>query len=115
MPLEQTEPLREHRLERALGIEQAARLAGTDRDGLAELNPALSDVVVAGRRPLPAGYRLRVPSEAEGFEARRADLPEPRIVRVAARSVRKGRSASRAAFVTHRVRPGQTLSHIAKK
>jgi membrane-bound lytic murein transglycosylase D len=116
MPVEASEPVREHRLDRALGIAQAARLADTDRDRLAELNPALTGIVVEGRRPIPAGYRLRLPAaEAEGFQARLAELPEPRVVRVAARPVRKARTPARATYVTHRVRPGQTLSHIAKK
>jgi membrane-bound lytic murein transglycosylase D len=113
--------LREHRLERPLSIQAAARMARTDREELATLNPALSSLVVTGRRPIPAGYRLRLPESGSGFATRLAEAPaEPRIERVAARTVprtapRKGKSATRTAFVTHRVRKGQTLSHIAKQ
>jgi len=119
LPLERPLRGREHRLERSVGIETAARLAHTDREELATLNPALSAMVVGGRRPIPAGYRLRLPeSGATAFASRLADVPaEPRVVRAAARSVvHKGKTAPvRTAFVTHRVRRGQTLSHIAKQ
>jgi membrane-bound lytic murein transglycosylase D len=113
--------LREHRLDRSLSMQAAARLARTDREELASLNPALSSLVVTGRRPIPAGYRLRLPDSGSGFAVRLAEAPaEPQITRVAARTVarpapRKGKSATRTAFVTHRVRKGQTLSHIAKQ
>jgi membrane-bound lytic murein transglycosylase D len=114
--------LREHRLDRSLSIQAAARLARTDREELASLNPALSSLVVSGRRPIPAGYRLRLPESGTGFAVRLAEAPaEPRVQRVAARTVgrrapprRKGKS-TRTAYVTHRVRKGQTLSHIAKQ
>jgi membrane-bound lytic murein transglycosylase D len=112
--------LREHRLDRPLSIQAAARMARTDRQELATLNPALSSLVVTGRRPIPAGYRLRLPESGSGFAVRMAEAPaEPRIDRVATRTAarpaaRKGKS-TRTAFVTHRVRKGQTLSHIAKQ
>jgi membrane-bound lytic murein transglycosylase D len=109
---------REHRLDRSLGIEQAARLARTDRDELALLNPALSTLVVSGRRPIPAGYRLRMPDgESDAFQTRVAEFKaEERITRVAASKPEKRRpTARRPAVVTHRVRRGQTLSHIAKQ
>jgi membrane-bound lytic murein transglycosylase D len=122
-PVEAPPRASELRLTRALGIEQAARLAGTDRDALAQLNPALSSLVVAGRRSIPAGYRLRVPhAVAEEFETRLARLPAAaRVVRAAARGdgrsdTRRTRSAvAKVAYVRHRVQKGQTLSHIAKK
>jgi membrane-bound lytic murein transglycosylase D len=113
--------LREHRLDRALSIQAAARMARTDREELASLNPALSSLVVSGRRPIPAGYRLRLPESGSGFAVRLAEAPaEPRVERVAARTVeraapRKGKTTTRTAFVTHRVRKGQTLSQIAKQ
>ena len=114
--------LREHRLDRPLSIQAAARMARTDREQLATLNPALSSLVVTGRRPIPAGYRLRLPESGSGFAVRMAEAPaEPRIDRVAARTVErtaprsKSKAATKTAFVTHRVRKGQTLSHIAKQ
>jgi membrane-bound lytic murein transglycosylase D len=120
-PPEPPLPAAELRLTRSLGIEQAARLAGTDREQLAVLNPALSALVVAGRRPIPAGYRLRLPdAAAPHFETRLARLPagpSPAVQRVAARGdARRARPAvAKVSYVTHRVAKGQTLSHIAKK
>ncbi len=110
-------PTREHRLERALGIEVAARLARTDRDTLAGLNPALMDAVVSGRRHIPAGYRLRLPAAgADGFETRLAQLDaEDKVVRVAAAKAPSAGRRTPTTFVTHRVQRGQTLSHIAKR
>src|SRR6185295_3898684 len=117
--------LREHRLDRALSIQAAARVARTDREELASLNPALSNLVLTGRRPIPAGYRLRLRVAGSGFAVRLAEAPaEPQVERVAARTVervavrtggRKTARATRTAFVTHRVKRGQTLSHIAKQ
>src|SRR6266566_1589570 len=113
--------VRERRLERALGIEAAARLARIGRSELASLNPALSTLVVTGRRPIPAGYRLRLPESAGGsFENRLAEFSAeqgvtssaaPRPVRVAASA--KGRV--RPAVLTYRVRRGATASHAVKK
>ena len=113
--------LRERRLERPLGIEAAARLTRTGRSQLASLNPALSTLVVSGRRPIPAGYRLRLPESAGGsFENRLAEFSaeqgvtssaSPRPVRVAASA--KGRV--RPAVLTYRVRRGATVSHTVKK
>jgi membrane-bound lytic murein transglycosylase D len=118
--------LHERRLERPLGIEAAARLAKTDRTELAALNPALSRLVVSGRRPIPAGYRLRLPDSGNaGFETRLAEftaeervtrvaspLPEPRIVRATASA--RPRPAVRQAVLKYRVRRGQTPSHVAR-
>ena len=49
------EPTRVVPLERPLGIEVAAKLAGCERETVASLNPALMDCVVDGRRHIPAG------------------------------------------------------------
>ena len=113
--------VRERRLERALGIEAAARLARIGRSELASLNPALSTLVVTGRRAIPAGYRLRLPESAGGsFENRLAEFSaeqgvtssaSPRPVRVAAST--KGRV--RPAVLTYRVRRGATASHTVRK
>ena len=113
--------LRERRLERPLGIEAAARLTRTGRSQLASLNPALSTLVVSGRRPIPSGYRLRLPESAgSSFENRLAEFSaeqrvtssvSPRPLRVAAAA--KGRV--RPAVLSYRVRRAQTVSHTAKK
>lgn len=105
----------EHRLSRPVGIQVAARMAGVDRDELAELNPALSDAVVSGRRHIPAGYRLRLPEPAKNFATQLAALPEP-AVRKASTGPSKGSKARRTTtIVRHRVRKGETLSHIARR
>jgi membrane-bound lytic murein transglycosylase D len=108
---------RQHRLDRSVGIEVAARLAGTDRDTIAELNPALMGPVVAGHRQIPRGYHLRVPGGTE-FESRLAELSaEEQVTRVSAVESSSRRVGGRSAAVsqTHRVKSGQTLSHIAKR
>ena len=112
---------RERRLDRALGVEAAARLARTDRVELANLNPALSSLILSGRRPIPAGYRLRLPeSGGTGFETRLVEFnaeervtrgSEPRVIRASTST--KGRLGVRSTVLSYRVRPGQTLSHIA--
>jgi membrane-bound lytic murein transglycosylase D len=112
---------REHRLDRALGIEAAARIANTDREELALLNPALSPLVVSGRRPIPQGYRLRMPDgeAGEAIETRLAEYRvEERVTSGVGAKPEKRRvttTARRPTVVTHRVRRGQTLSHIAKQ
>ena len=51
-------------------------VTGTDPDTLADLNPALSREVVAGKLHVPKGYRARVPDgAADTFEVRYASLP----------------------------------------
>jgi membrane-bound lytic murein transglycosylase D len=110
--------LREHRLDRSVGIQAAARMAGVGTDDLAELNPALADSVVTGRRLIPAGYRLRLPEPAKNFATQLAALPvqQAPAVRKASTGSPKGSKAKRTAtIVTHRVRKGETLSHIAQR
>jgi membrane-bound lytic murein transglycosylase D len=130
LPIDPPLRFRERRLQASMGIHVAARSAGTDRDEIARLNPALSSLVIAGRRPIPAGYRLRLPEAG----ATRADIelaraivdeePEERVVRPArvvraaarvAPRPRTVRSARTRPAVTYRVRSGQTLTHIARK
>ena len=120
MPEEAPVRLHERRLERPLGLEAAARLARTSRAELASLNPALSTLVVSGRRPIPAGYRLRLPEAAgAGFQTRLAEFSaeegvtasaSPRPVRVASAKARV-----RPAVLTYRVRRNQTVAHATKK
>jgi membrane-bound lytic murein transglycosylase D len=116
------EPTRVIPLERSLGIEVAAKLAGCERETVAALNPALMDCVVDGRRHIPSGYALRLPAQhSAGFEERVAQLAaEERVMRVSAPSSSSSRrSASRskgAGVVTaHRVGRGDTLSEIAER
>jgi len=104
-------------LDRPVGIEVAARLAGTDRGTVASLNPALMDCVVDGRRHIPAGYELRLPAErCNGFEERLAEVAaEQRVMRVSVPAVATRRSSSRTVATAHRVGKGDTLSEIAQK
>ena len=111
------EPTRVIPLDRPVGIEVAARLAGTDRDTVASLNPALMDAVVDGRRHIPAGYALRLPTErCATFEERYSQLAtEQRVMRVSAPSVASRRTSSRAPATAHRVGRGDTLAEIAQR
>jgi membrane-bound lytic murein transglycosylase D len=118
LTLEALDPTRVIELDHPVGIEVAAKLGRTDRDTLAALNPALMDVVVAGRQAIPAGYALRLPAEhAPGFEERLADFAaEQRVVRVSAPASGPRRTVRRAAPATaHRVARGDTLSEIAER
>jgi membrane-bound lytic murein transglycosylase D len=118
-PLEMRKPASTHvvALDHSVGIDTAARLGGTDRDTLAALNPALMDVVVAGRVPIPAGYGLRLPAEhAAGFPERLAEAAAAeRVVRVAARASAPRRLATRGVTSAHRVARGDTLGEIAAR
>jgi membrane-bound lytic murein transglycosylase D len=85
-------------------IRTAARASGSDVDTLAQLNPALTRDVVAGKFPIPKGYALRLPAgSAADFQVRyasvRAENPRP---------------AAKPRYVVHRVKAGQTLEGIAK-
>jgi len=117
LAVDQPEPTRLVPLDRSLGIEVAARLARTDRETVASLNPALMDPVVDGRRAIPAGYALRVPTQhATGFEERYAELAsEQRVMRVAAPAMTSRRPSSRGVTAAHRVGRGDTLSEIAQR
>ena len=109
---------REHRLSRPVGIQVAARMAGVDRDELAELNPALSDAVVSGRHHIPSGYRLRLPEPAKDFGTQLAALPAqpaPAVRKASTGSSKGSKTRRTSTIVTHRVRKGETLSHIARR
>jgi membrane-bound lytic murein transglycosylase D len=85
-----------------------AALAGaakTDVDTLADLNPALTRDVVRGKLHVPKGYRLRVPVGSTGAFS----------TRYAALSREHKHAKQKQLYVTHRVRPGQTLAGIARQ
>lgn len=115
-------------LEQPVGIEVAARLARTDVETLASLNPALMEPIVEGRRAIPSGYALRLPKPSgDGFEDRLAELvAEERVTRVAAapapparrpgsRAAKTTVATRKASSSTHKVKKGQTLSSIAQR
>ncbi|HWP64632.1 MAG TPA: LysM peptidoglycan-binding domain-containing protein [Candidatus Limnocylindria bacterium] len=98
-----------------VGIEVAARLASTDRDTLALLNPALLPPVTRGRYDIPRGYRLRVPAPAaSAFEARLAALAAERRV-TSSRPAPPNEPAPGTTVARHRVKRGDTLSGIAQR
>jgi membrane-bound lytic murein transglycosylase D len=51
-------------LPRAVAVAALQRVVGVPSAQLRELNPAVRDTVWRGERPLPAGYRLRLPAQA---------------------------------------------------
>jgi membrane-bound lytic murein transglycosylase D len=129
-PVRAEAPLPTHvfELEQPVGIEVAARLARTDVETLASLNPALMEPIVEGRRAIPTGYALRLPKPSgDGFEERLAELvAEERVTRVASAPAPPARRPGRASkstvasrkgggSSTHKVKKGQTLSSIAQR
>jgi len=119
----------EVRLESALGAKAAASCANVSAEELAALNPAVDGTVFVGRGNIPRGYVLRVPPGTAGeFAQRLAQIAsDARVVAVpacrarATRTVERGgrgaksEAAQTAAYRTHRVAKGQTLSHIAQQ
>jgi len=88
-----------------IGFKTLARTANAGADTLADLNPALSREVLAGKLHVPKGYRLRLPrGSAEVFKRDYATL-----------AADHKRSKQRRLYVEHRVQRGQTLSGIAKR
>lgn len=86
-----------------VGLDVLAASMDLDKDDLAALNPALQPDVARGRLYVPAGHRLNVPAaKARGFADAYAGLPP---------AVRYKRQLDY--YASHRVRRGQTLSHIA--
>ncbi len=81
-----------------------AECAGTDVETLARINPALQPGVAAGKLYVPKGYVLNLPPGTRArFERAYAALPASSRHR-----------AQRPYFALHRVRRGETLSHIAR-
>ncbi len=87
-----------------LPLRTIARLARVELEELIDLNPAFSEEVRQGKLYVAKGYPVRVPAgHAQQALARFASLsPTERFLR------------QRTLYVMHRVRKGQTLSHIAR-
>ncbi|HTV49560.1 MAG TPA: transglycosylase SLT domain-containing protein [Steroidobacteraceae bacterium] len=87
----------------AAAIEHELRI---DREALHELNPALRPAIWKGRRPIPGGYRLRVPLDDGEWKpqlvARRLGVSSAAIVAQEDHS-------------RHRVVPGETLASLAEE
>lgn len=89
--------------DRYVPVRELAAAASVELDALAELNPAVAGEVWQGHLWLPQGYRLRVPAgKASAFQAAYAALPAERKL--------PHQVGSR-----HVVRPGETLSSIARR
>lgn len=95
----------------------AARCASTTPEELAALNPAVDEDVFHRNRNLPSGYVLRVPpGTAAGFQDELARVAPPSRVAAAPEArTHEAATVSGAAFRTHRVAKGQTLSHLAHR
>jgi len=96
----------------AMPLRDVARAVQVDADRLWKLNPSLTDDVWAGRRTVPAGFRLRVPP-GYGREA-----PLQLAASAASRDTRTVRSAAPGgsdAGRIHTVQRGDTLSSIASR
>lgn len=91
----------------ATDLGMIAKAAGVELDAVADLNTHLTK----GRTPANRGWSVRVPAGTRvAFDA---SFPEMyREARLAATAVKTPAAASTAA-ATHRVRAGETLSHIA--
>ncbi|HYO47348.1 MAG TPA: transglycosylase SLT domain-containing protein [Gemmatimonadota bacterium] len=92
-------------------LRDIARAVQVDENRLWQLNPSLTDDVWAGRRSVPAGFRLRVPP-GYGREA-----PLQLAASAASRDTRSVRSTQGTGELTriHTVQRGDTLSSIATR
>ena len=95
-------PSEEVLLENGIGIAQAAEAVELTRERLADYNPALHPRVVKGDAAIPRGYRMRVPA------GRRVPLEVALAALVAQQPQRMAEGE------VHRVRRGETLTHIAR-
>jgi membrane-bound lytic murein transglycosylase D len=95
----------------AMPLRDVASAVQVEADRLWQLNPSLTDDVWAGRRAVPAGFRLRVPP-GYGREA-----PLQLASAGASRDTRSARSASETAPAArvHTVQRGDTLTSIAAR
>jgi len=99
-----------HPVAHYVSFDALAKAANVDKDSLAELNPALMPVVVSGRARVPKGFELRLPAgSGAAFRTRYAALPATDKLASLRAPVAKTQ------VVRHRVRPGQTLSGIARQ
>jgi membrane-bound lytic murein transglycosylase D len=95
-PLSPPESVATVKADRSVSLSGLERALGLPQDTLSDLNPELRSGATPGR-----AYDLRVPAEhVEAAPARIAQLPEWK--------------PPRPAFVTHRVRGGETLGYIAR-
>lgn len=106
-PLKMESPLKydEVHLEHYLSLKHVAHCANTSTDDILFLNPALQEPIRTGRAYVPRGYRLRVPAGTAPLFLQRYTALAP---------AHKAGS-QKAVFVMYKVRPGQTLTQIARQ
>jgi membrane-bound lytic murein transglycosylase D len=95
----------------AMSLRDVASAVQVDENRLGQLNPSLTDDVWAGRRSVPAGFRLRVPP---GFGR---EAPLQLAASAASRNTRSVRSVPSTGEPPpiHTVRRGDTLTSIATR
>lgn len=89
-----------------ISIRTLADRTGTSVDSIEDLNLGLTSGVLAGKYPLPAGYRLRVPEGSRGVFLAALESAAP-AVRTASAPATRTR--------THVVARGETVSQIAAR
>lgn len=106
-PLRLEPPLQydEVQLEHYLSLEHVAYCANTSTDEILSLNPALQEPIRTGRAWVPRGYRVRVPAGTASLF----------LQRYAALAPQHKAERQTPVFALHKVRPGQTLAHIARQ
>lgn len=100
-------------LKHAIRVSDAVKLSGVAAEELAQLNPALRRPLFRANGWIPAGYALWLPrGRGSQFEAAFSKLPpQKRRSYPSLASLRKSHAMGHR---LHRVRPGQTLSQIAR-
>jgi membrane-bound lytic murein transglycosylase D len=97
-----------------------AKASGVDVDAIAELNTHLT----RGRTPANRGWSVRIPAGArvafdaafpELYRTARLSTPQPTHASIAGAASTATASSATSASRTHRVRSGETLSHIAQR
>jgi len=106
-PIELAEPVSTEwvSFDHYLPLQTIAKLARVDVEELIDLNPAFTEEVRQGKLFVAKRYPVRVP----------AGKAKEALVRYASLSPAERFSHQRALFVVHKVRKGQTLSHIARR
>ena len=87
-----------------VAFDDLVEVSGTPKTELARLNPALQADVIAGKLYVPRGYTLTLPNGTKGrFTGGYSELAGD-----------KKQDRQIVYYASHRVRRGQTLSHIAR-
>ncbi len=83
-------------------VKSLLKITGISKELLKRYNPGLTDYVFLGRKLIPRGYRIKLPPEMKNdFVASYQGLPREDV------------RAEQKTFTYHRVRRGDTLTHLA--